>query len=181
MNVALVLGGAARVWADVAEASEFGPYAGVVACNHLGIAYPAVLDAWASLHPEDFGVWTAMRARKALPPHKALYGQHGSAHTTEKADVRYTDLCLPGQRTNGSSGLFAAKVALIDLGFDRVVFCGVPMDDEPHFHGEHGFPHAPKHRPGWFEALPYLADRARSMGGWSAELLGRPNADWLTE
>lgn len=181
MNVALVLGGAARVWADVAEASDLGHYAGVVACNHLGIAYPGVLDAWCSLHPDDFGVWSAQRAVRGLPPHRAMYGHVGAAHPSQAVDVQLTGLELPGQRVNGSSGLFAAKVALIDLEFDRVVFCGVPMDDEPHFHGDHGFPHAPKHRPGWFEALPYLADRARSMSGWSAELLGRPDAAWLTE
>ena len=36
------------------------------------------------------------------------------------------------------------------------------------------------HRKGWMQALPFIKDRTRSMSGWTAEILARPTADWLT-
>jgi hypothetical protein len=168
------------VWADIEAATDLFEPDGIVACNHIGIVFPGVLDGWATLHGDEFGVWSALREARGLPPHKAMYGHEGLPHATRREDVQFTDFRLPGQVNNGSSGLFAGKVALFDLGFERIVFCGVPMLDLPHFHSSHGFPHAPTHRAGWLEALPYLKDRARSMSGWSMELLGAPTPEWLS-
>ncbi len=38
---------------------------------------------------------------------------------------------------------------------------------------------APHYREAWTDALPEIAGRARSMSGWTRDLLGAPTADWI--
>ena len=178
-GAALVLGGAECVWSDIAEARRIGRPAGVVGCNHIGIAFPHPMDAWCSLHPDEFGAWSAQRTARGLPAHRELYGQSGAAYASKAVQVTLTDMGFTGGTVNGTSSLFACKVALVDLGFDRVVLCGAPMEDGPHFNGPHGLPHVERHKPAWIAAAPLLRDRVRSMGGWTRELLGEPTVDWF--
>ncbi len=169
MRVALVLGGAACVVADFEAALDLGEFAGVVGCNHIGIHWPGRLDAWCSLHADRLKrPWVAGRARRGLPPHKALLGMGDTDHH------------FPGQTEPGSSGLFALKVALVDLGFDRAVLCGVPLSpDAAHFDDPRSWNAAGQYHPGWRQALPQIAVRVRSMSGWTAELLGHPTPEWI--
>lgn len=180
----LVVGGAACVWADVEAALELGGFAGVVGCNTVGISWPGVMDAWVSVHAPELGLWALQRERRGLPPHRQVLTHKAAPESEPKLSPRLTgfvDHRFPGQPHSGSSGLFALKVALIDLGFERAVVCGMPMDDaashirdtsKPWIGGE-------AHRPGWREALPHIAQRARSMGGWTQELLGAPSPAWI--
>ena len=93
----------------------------------------------------------------------------------------FTNYLFPGQTSSGTSGLFALKVALIDLGFDRAVLCGIPMQDEAGHLRDAAAPWsgAVAHWAGWLEAYPQIKDRARSMSGRTADLLGRPTAEWV--
>lgn len=166
MTVALVLGGSARVWEDVEAALDLGEFDGAVGCNIVGIHYPGRLDAWCSLHGDKLKLWAARRALKGLPPHKALIGMEDAPHR------------FPGQTDPGSSGLFALKVALDR--FDKAVLCGIPMDPAAaHFNDPKAWRPALDYRASWTQALPHIAERARSMGGWTADLLGRPTEEWL--
>src|SRR5690606_11908786 len=82
-------------------------------------------------------------------------------------------------RWKGSSGLYAAQVALEALGCRAAILCGVPMDAEAgHITGAAAWPFTEKYRQ---ELLDGKTERAniRSMGGWTAEVLGRPDADWI--
>lgn len=180
MSTALILGGARCVWDDFKAAVEIGEFDGVVACNDVGAVWPGPLDAWVSLHPRKFGPWAKRRADLGLPLCERLIGhlesRNDAAPVTERLEFRF-----PGQQAPGSSGLFAAKVALIDLGFDRAVLAGVPMTaDEGNIARDRPWQDANIYWRGWREALPQIRDRLRSMSGWTAELLGRPDADWLT-
>jgi len=87
---------------------------------------------------------------------------------------------FPGQSDTGSSGLFALKVALTDLGFDCALLCGIPMAPVTgHFFDAAPWTGAGAHQLGWKQALPAIRDRARSMSGWTQHLLGAPTTDWL--
>lgn len=168
MTIALVLGGAACVFDDVEAALSLGEFDGVVGANHIGIVWPGVMDGWVSLHGDKLKPWTARRRFAGLPDHKALFPHPGTPHR------------FPGQTMPGSSGLFALKVALDDLGFDRAVLCGIPLDAaQNHFDTPGPWRPASQYEIGWRQALPEIADRARSLGGWTAELLGTPTADWI--
>lgn len=185
MSVALVLGGAATVWADVEAALELGEFDAVVTCNDITTSWPGPIDAAVSLHAEQWGLWIERRDRLGHPRPKQIIG-----HTTARDSILrmppcvtdFTEYRFPGQVETGSSGLFALKVALIDLGIDRAVLCGMPMTDPAgHFFDPRPWGGAMAHRRGWQESMHHIRDRARSMGGWTQELLGAPTPDWITK
>lgn len=183
MTVALVLGGAATLWDDVEGALQLGEFDGVVACNDAVAAWPGDLEAAVSYHAEKWPLWIERRRRKGLRAPARLFGhaEFSSSILSHKSveGVEFVEPRFAGQRETGSSGLFALKVALVDLGFDKAVLCGIPLDARPHFFDHAAWTAFDAHRAGWTEALPQLRDRARSMSGWTSRLLGEPTQDWL--
>lgn len=189
MRTALVIGGAECVWEDIAAAQAID-YQAVIACNDIGAEWPGELDAWVSLHPRSFDSgpnWRKRRADNGHPPAKRYFGHppafKGNRREGSKLEtfVTATPYDFAGEKS-GSSGLYAAKVALVDLGFDRVVLAGVPMTPTPHFNEKrnwtkpnasgktsaHGF------RNSWLAVPEEYRARMRSMSGWTAILLGKP-------
>jgi hypothetical protein len=189
-RVALVLGGAADVHDDIEAALRFGEYAGVVACNDIAAQWPGYLDAMVTLHPEKLEGW--LNARSALgyvPPARVFlkteWREKRGAPVTSRVEplaADETDYRFPGQANSGSSGLFAVKVALVDLGFDKVVCCGVPMSPEgSHYVRQKRWPGALNMQRGWTEAMPEIKAQVRSMSGWTMEKLGAPTPEWISE
>lgn len=181
MRKALVLGGGACVWADMEAALDLGEFQAVITCNDVTAAYPGRIDACVSLHCAQWPAWLDERERRGFERPLTVFG-HNEARgglRTDRVDV-FTEYRFPGQDRSGSSGLFALKVALIDLGYDRAILCGVPMDEAGrHTNDPRPWRAATTYRAGWVQSLPAIANRARSMGGWTADLLGRPDAAWL--
>lgn len=181
MRAALVLGGGACVWADMEAALNIGEFQAVMTCNDVTAAYPGPIDACASLHSASWPMWLDERERRGYERPLTVFG-HNEARgglKTNRVDV-FTEYRFPGQDRSGSSGLFALKVALIDLGYDRAVLCGVPMAaKQRHFFDAHDWAGAEAHKAGWHQALPHIAERARSMSGFTADLLGLPTEEWL--
>ena len=173
--LALVLGGAACVWQDVEafQAFDIEPDA-VVACNDMIAAWPGSLTAACSLHADKLQGWLDQRSANGLTPPSATYAKRGSALGFDETDFRFV-----GQTESGSSGLFALKVALIDLGADRAVLCGIPMDTTPHFFDAAEWRGAPQHWNAWLQALPLIGNRTRSMNGNTQTILGAPALEWL--
>lgn len=180
MKTALVLGGAGNLWTDIEAALCLGEFHGVVACNDAGAAWPGELDAFVTLHAEKAPLWAERRVAAGHPFPKAILGHEGLGRKPPLCMTGTTPWKFPGQTSTGSSGLFALKVALIDLAFDKAVLCGVPMDAAPgHFFDTAAWRGAMSHRRGWHEALPTIKHRARSMSGWTREILGAPDEEWL--
>lgn len=171
--IALCLGGAPSVWSEFESAKALiGDRAHVVvAANHAGVEFPGHLDAWASLHPERMDGWREQRRAKGLnDDFRALvYPRRHLPRWMEPWPYRW----------KGSSGLFMAQAALEALGCRGAILCGVPMDAEAgHITGAATWPFTEKYRPAFLEAKAEGAP-IRSMGGWTAEVLGRPDADWI--
>lgn len=177
MKTCLVLGGASCLQADVTAAMGLGPFAGTVACNDSGTWWPGQLDGWVSLHSGKLTAWARQRAKQGFTPASRLAGHLNE--TSRRPELEYVDHRFPGQIHVGSSGLFAVKFALLDLGFDRAVCCGLPMDEQCHFFRDAPWTGAKSHRRGWQEALPAIKDKVRSLSGWTADLLGCPSAEWI--
>lgn len=175
------MGGADNVWSDLEAALDLGEFQAAITCNDVTAAYPGRIDACASLHSAQWPAWLDERERRGFERPLTVFGHNearGGVHTN-RVDV-FTEYRFPGQDRSGSSGLFALKVALIDLGYDRAVLCGVPMTaDQRHFFDAKKWDGARSHVEGWRQALPHIRDRARSMSGWTAELLGTPDEEWL--
>lgn len=189
MTTALVVGGAACVWDDLSAYT--GSRDAVIAVNDIGAEWPEQLDAWVSLHARSFDTgpnWIKRRADNGHPRARRYFGHHGAFKGGRREYSQLQSFATPtgydfaGEKS-GSSGLFAAKVALVDLGFDRVVLAGVPMTPTPHFNDKrnwtkpnasgqtsaHGF------RNSWLAVPQEYRDRMRSMSGWTRVLLGAPD------
>jgi hypothetical protein len=149
----MVVGGADCVWGDIVALAERG-YTDlpVFAVNDMGVDL-ARLDHWVTLHPEKLGAWQDARA---------AWGGSDAYVVWE----------YNGDDWGGSSGLFAVRIAM-DLGFKRVILCGVPMDDRPHVSGK-AWPNVGEFRPAWEERRELLAPVVRSMSGWTREQFGLP-------
>jgi hypothetical protein len=171
--IALVLGGAPSVWRDLERAQDLtaGLDTAIVATNHAGVLFEGDLDAWATLHPELFAAWRAERAEKGLnTDYRAIaHRKHGGLVGAEVHPLGWS----------GSSGLYAAQVAVQALGASGVILCGVPMEREAgHIVMPGEWTLVEKYKPAWLAAkeagLP-----VRSMGGWTADLFGEPDAEWV--
>lgn len=183
MRTALVLGGAASLAEDVSRYD--GPVDGVVACNDAGYWWAGELDAWVSLHPEYLMSkdWYDERQRRGYPaPKRCLTHHEGLNNLSKRApgglpvEIRSTSFGFTDHCVSGSSGLLAAKVALVDLGFDHAVLCGIPLDTAPHFWDpkKERWSPGPLFRQAWLGIPENYRNRMRSMSGWTRILLGSP-------
>lgn len=168
--IALILGGAPS-WREEAKAAALllDRRHLIVAANWAGVHWRGQLHAHATLHPEHLAEW---RAARRVPADRYFVpaGLHALPWAEKAAD-----------RWNGSSGLYAAQVALFEVGATAVIFCGVPMDSEAgHFTRPPGasWEGTSDYRLGFEAALRECGGRVRSMGGWTADLFGQPTSTW---
>jgi hypothetical protein len=142
---AVVLGTGRRVWEDLTrfvrevldvydETFDLLPnYVGIVAINDMIRYFKGRVHHGVSLHPYELPLWQALRPLCECDAYPV------SVHTRNWKNIGPIGYIgpmffwdIPGA-TGGSSGLFAAVVALA-LGYDPVYLCGVPMDASGHFY-----------------------------------------------
>lgn len=172
MTRAVILGGAACVWDDLSGVERLvgEPWPDlVIAVNDAGAAYPGRLHHWVSLHPDKFPPWECERQRRGLNVDYETWAHQSLSY----APVTHA---LP-LRGSGSSGFHAVRVAQ-ELGCERVVLCGVPMNADPHFHNGVAWNDVKRYLPAW-EHYKHEFSNVRSMSGHTRELLGAPTAAWL--
>lgn len=174
MVVAAVLGGAGGVWEELATLREMMGASPdiIVATNDAGTVYPGRLDGWATLHHEKLAKWQALRGRRDYRAF-TIKGHWDLDETVE----------IVPERWKGSSGLYAAQIALDAFGAGQVVLCGVPLwPTNGHFFSPTKvWPEAELYRRGFKAALPVIRGSVRSMSGWTRELLGGPTPEWLID
>lgn len=176
---ALVVASAPCVFDDAREAFRAGGYDRFYAVNAAAVRWP-LTDVWVTGHPEKLAEWQAavLLQGRPLPDvvarHK-IAGEDAIVHRT-------SPLFWPKQdRMAITSTLYAVKVALED-GARRVVICGAPLD----VNGGHIDRRAPqdhdyrRFRGGFIWAAEHVfAGRVRAASGFLADLLGRPDEEWL--
>ncbi len=179
-SYALVLGSAATLQADLAGIAEWieweDPW--VIVVNDAGWIYHGEIDHWVSHHPANFERWRRKR-------YMALGGRWDSFTTWGTRTERLADEHI-GHWGVGSSGLLAVSFALDELMIDRTVLAGVPMTGGPYaapgsstWGGDWPQSEAELHREGWTYHRDRMEGRVRSCSGWTRELLGGPDAEWL--
>lgn len=167
----LVVGSGACVWEDLSAlvALLHGPWPGVVvAVNDMIAHYPGRVDHAVSLHADKLESWLTERRRRGGNRDLVTWS-HPMRHTPAKRTIE--------QRGAGSSGLLAVWVAF-EVGCERVVLCGVPMDGQGHFFDPRPWADAERYAKAWEERRHALTD-VRSMSGWTRSLLGAPTREWL--
>ena len=153
---ALILGSADCLQADMEALPKLGPWDGlVIAVNESGVYYTGHIDYWVTMHGEKLDWWREMR----------------------EGNADYRPWVAPA--CDGSSGGATVLFALNDLGCERVVLAGMPMDTRPHLGRGRPWTPADTHRPWWLDQLPQFKDYVRSLSGWTRELLGAPTLEWL--
>jgi hypothetical protein len=176
MKTALCLGGAAGVQDEWTAALDLADFDFIVACNDVGAIWPGRLDAWVTLHPEHITRWRDQRRANGFAD-AARYLVHGD-YPPKWAEL--VEFRFPGQGDSGSSGLFTAKAALIDLGADRAVLAGIPLVRSSHFFDAVQWEAAGGYRAVWEALRPEYRARIRSLSGWTAHFFGLPTTEWLT-
>lgn len=182
MTTALVLGSADTLWRDIVEYMKIGgTYDFVVACNEAIVEWPHHLKAAVSIHGRFFEVgaripgkqaWRKRREERGFPPPERWYGHNACVHAPEY--MIKTSEMFPEQSAFGSSGCFAAKVALIDLAADNAVLCGIPMLEVPHVGDDKNWGSAGGFFRHWPSIPEHYRSRMRSMSGRTRDLLGSP-------
>ena len=164
---ALIVGGAASVWRDLARIEAVtGPWPGVVvAVNDIMADLPR-LDHVATLHPRTekgkLAAWEERRRTRGYPMTYTAW-----SHAKEGADARLTGW------SDGSSGLLAVGVALDGLGCEEVVLCGTRLDAQRNaFRDEAGWQQYRRYRRGWLRKMEVMRGKVWSMSGWTREQLG---------
>lgn len=169
---AIVCGSARCLWDDLAAA----PAGDLVAVNYAGIFLHDTPKHWVSIHAEAFQWMLPLRVGRVWQGDGRLQaGQGIETHAQHQCiGVRHV---WPAKR-DGSSGLFAARVALA-LGYAPVILCGIPLDRGGHFYdqpgkstgeGNYGL-----YLDSWRGAAKYeFGGRVFSMSGATRNLLGAP-------
>lgn len=188
-RLALALGSAKSVFDEYERFKELGSADGALACNEMIALWPGSLDAAVSLHPEKMATWIWKRRHSGFPDpglivisdrYKDWFKHAGITSPLGFKPDLITSSLVPGQTNAGSSGLFAVKAALVNLGFDKVVCCGIPMTMSGHIDSpDSPWSGAPRHQGGWVECQSFLRGKVRSMSGWTAEFLGEPDRAWI--
>lgn len=141
----LVVGSAPRLFFDL----RFVPPAGhfdVMAINQACIMYLLPIRYLASYHPELAGEWVAMRDEMG--------------GNTDFTPVYFDREAEEIPERSGSSTLYGVLKGL-DMGYDRILIAGAPLDDQGYM----------KFRAGWMDAQDRLRGKVRSMSGWTRGFL----------
>jgi len=173
-RVAVVVGGSESVWQEVEQARELCRIAGVApeffVVNDM-IAQFAEKCVAVSLHPDKIPGWLSKRRSAGYPEPDQVW-----SHRTQRGVVTnfLTD------HWGGSSGLFAAKIAFQELHHGRVLLCGVPMKVEAqHFIRHQRWNACAAFWRAWLRHREQLIKYVRSFSGNTADLLGRPDVEFL--
>lgn len=149
------------------------PDADIGACNDAGADFRGHLNLWATLHPERFWCWQRKRSLKGLNEDYVAVAHKDHANT--RIDR------IQNEFWSGTSGLYLCQVALLLMGYDKVIACGMPLSDGPHYFDNKPWEAAQPYRRGWKEAFGQreVRGRIKSMSGWTRELCGEPTREWL--
>jgi hypothetical protein len=186
-GVLFILGDGRSMLSDLTEfmSWDIGHDAGCI--GRCVKSYPGHVKHWFNADGETAIAWT-----------KQLKEQHQNGLVThtigpvdgfdvdwdiEQPDYHYREMTGEGQRMHGSSALFAVLAGL-EMGYDKVILGGCPMDAEGHWYFE------PTSKdtlgPLWL-GLDYMAwldlsketDKVRSLSGYTAQIMGEASRQWL--
>lgn len=164
-GAALVVGSGRSVWDDLSQADKS---LDAICVNDVGMHYPGPVSHWYSNDIAMLPKWIAARR----PRYTLDYGKDIQIHSCcEGVKWKWP---WPG---HGSSSLNAVFTAL-GLGYEKIILCGVPLDDSGHYFDppwvKTNFARDATVRH-WKLLAPKFQGRVKSMSGNSREILGGPS------
>lgn len=176
VKLALILGGADCLHEDRERALKLFTPDMVICTNETGRDHPEVFDHWVSMHPqiEKFPLWVRDRRRAGRPDAR----QHWiPRHRQLPRGAGFEASAVPSW--GGSSGMLACTLCVAMLECDAVL-AGIPMQAERgHYFDKKPWADCTHYLSHWRRYLPRLEGRIKSMSGWTRELLGYPDEEWI--
>ena len=130
--------------------------------------YSGRIEYMATYHPADI---TEARFKRARARGNTTY----KVISHEQKDG--VDIVHPYKAPSGSSALLGV-LAGIKLGYQKIILCGCPLEDEKKDGKNKNYQ---QFRKGWQAHLDEYIGKVRSMSGWTREFLGYPTDEWLAE
>lgn len=174
----LIIGRGAGVLEQASAAADMAYFSTVVAINVAGCDFPHRVDHWVSYHPGAFALWRSKRRAHGLEVRDIQFWTAEHKHVKMKGLVDPVVEAIPCPH-GGSSGLLATWLGLTVLGLDKIVLCGIPLENTPRYDDPTNWHEAMSYRPAWVDNKEELASKVRSMSGWTKNLLGAPTRAWL--
>lgn len=173
-DVAIVLCGGGDPFAEYAQAVELCQKNDrkflTIAGNDMISEFGSHIDHAATLHPDKLAMWLGARMTKGLPAPGKIWSHRPFPNVTNWT-----------RDWAGSTGLFCVKVAR-EIGHTHVILCGVHMTVEGnHFVRKTRWDAANGFIRGWTGRLVELKGYVRSYGGWTREVFGVPDDEWITQ
>lgn len=171
-GILLVCGSARCVWGDLEPWRGSGH--DIMAVNDVGMHIPLDIAHWYSNSAEELHFWRHNRRRD--------YSRDFITHAWAGSDNSYSidyRWPVPG---HGTSSLNACYVGLL-MGYERIILCGVPLDDSGHYFDPPWqithFSRSPRSVDNkvryWSNAAERVfGGRVKSMSGRTREILGEP-------
>jgi len=172
-NVAVVVGGAESVWAEVELAKALCKEANrtpeFFIINDMIAVFPGEARA-ITLHPAKLQQWLDQRRNTKYPEPTQVW-----CHSLNRLVTNHT------LDWGGSSGLFSIKIAR-EEDFKKILLCGVPMTvQDNHFVRHQRWNACTAFQEPWKVHLHEIKPYVRSFSGWTAEQLGKPTVEFLAE
>jgi len=126
----VIMGGGRCLWDDLAKIN--GRHHDFMAVNHAGLFFKGKLNHWYTNEGPMLPLWETLRR------HMRGHGDNGPV-LTHTNDPNSTADYLWNWSGAGSSSLGAVLTGLA-LGYDKIILCGIPLDNSGHFYdppGEH--------------------------------------------
>jgi len=172
-RVAIIIGGAVRAMEDYERAATLCTNAEVTLfiINDMIATFPYYAENAVSLHPDKLTGWLTQRKNNNHPSVKNIWGHRPFEDivTNHTADW------------GGSSGLFSIKIARYELGFERIILCGIPMDPAAnHFVRKVRWNAAQAFWRAWVTREKEIKPYVRSLSGGKTEaMFGVPDEQFI--
>ncbi len=174
-----MLGGSQSVFKDLdaALAMFAGSQVALFVCNDMIAEFPGPAVA-VSLHPPKTSRWLKIRCERGFPAPEVVWSDRPLSAAESVGVVEEVRAYPNYDAAAGSVGFFATRIA--QQTCSAVILCGVPMDPTAnHFLRKKPWPSAIGFRAAWLRNRHKLGN-VRSCSGWTADLLGKPTAEWLS-
>jgi len=128
--------------------------------------YAGHVDFFATYHPADIPAYKAKRTASGRNTDYKII-----CHVNEKD--KPADLVFRYEHPSGSSALLGAQAAIY-LGYKKIVLCGCPLEGV----NENNYSYT-SFQKGWVKHKAELGNKVRSMSGWTAKFLGKPDLEFF--
>ena len=173
---------------EVKEFESWGIPHDLYCVNRSLLYFQRQVDHWAAIDIEE-SAWFSEYVNNDVCPERTIH-RHTIGECTIGYDI-YWERDFPFEHDYqkriwiGNTGYFATLTA-VEIGYEKIILAGMPLDNKSHFYDQEELP-GPTWTPicftQWmdFKMKRPEADRVRSMGGYSAFMLGTATKEWVED